>query len=357
VVSSSATTYEDKWDYATAEYATNDQWPGQRNEYELGKRGKWRPKSAYTYMSPLTPGTKNYDQGMYDMVLFNYSEPLQNNNTPWKLSNLITHYSPEGNVLQELDALGKPSSAKFGYDKMLPTLVAQNSPRSLVQFESFEKQYGTATPSLEDGVVFSSTDWPATGRNQVMSHSGQFSYRSSAAQGVLYRSSSMAIPSTAQSLLFGNRRMLVKCWVNAYDASGPKDPTDLSCRMVDISGTNSAVTVPMERVARTGHCVQYSVEMPVGSDPTQVRFEIRCTNAPGTTTAIDDVRIQPVDAQMTTYVYDAKTLRLLATFDDQHFGLYYQYNGEGKLVRKQIETERGLKTVQENLQNTPLSVP
>ena len=69
---------------------------------------------------------------------------------------------------------------------------------------------------------------------------------------------------------------------------------------------------------------------------------------------IDDVRMQALDAQMICYVYDVNTLRLLTSFDDQHFGLFYQYNAEGKLVRKLIETERGMKTVQETQYNTPL---
>jgi hypothetical protein len=68
---------------------------------------------------------------------------------------------------------------------------------------------------------------------------------------------------------------------------------------------------------------------------------------------IDDVRVQPLDAQMNAYVYDPVTLRLLTSFDDQHFGLYYQYNAEGQLVRKLIETERGIKTVQEAQYHTP----
>ncbi len=69
---------------------------------------------------------------------------------------------------------------------------------------------------------------------------------------------------------------------------------------------------------------------------------------------LDDIRIQPLDAQMTAYVYDTATLRLLTSFDDQHFGLYYQYNGEGKLVRKLFETERGMKTIQETQYHIPL---
>ena len=68
---------------------------------------------------------------------------------------------------------------------------------------------------------------------------------------------------------------------------------------------------------------------------------------------VDDVRVQPAKAQVTAYVYDRATLKLLASFDDQHFGLFYQYDSEGRLVRKLVETERGRKTVQETLYNVP----
>jgi hypothetical protein len=68
---------------------------------------------------------------------------------------------------------------------------------------------------------------------------------------------------------------------------------------------------------------------------------------------IDDVRFQPTEAEAMCYVYDKRYLRLIAQFDDQHFGRFYQYDYEGKLIRTQIETERGVKTLQENHYNTP----
>jgi hypothetical protein len=68
---------------------------------------------------------------------------------------------------------------------------------------------------------------------------------------------------------------------------------------------------------------------------------------------IDDLRLQPLQSKMTCYVYDPVTLRLLTTFDDQHFGLYYQYNSEGKLMRKIMETEKGRKTLREDQYNLP----
>lgn len=352
VVSSNVTTYADDWEYATANYTNgNTTWPGARNDFELGKRGKWRPSSHYAYMTPLTSGTKNYDQGMYDMSLFNYKDPALNIGTPWIKTDLVTRYSPEGHILEELDALGKPSAAKFGYDKMLPTLVAQNSVNSLVLFESFEKRYSPTSPnSLEDGVTFT-TLWPVIGWTPTTQHSGKYSYSSSSPVGQLFHSPALGVP--AEPTLFHNRKMLIKCWVNASNAGGATEATNLKCTMNETNVPNTQI-VDMERIARTGNWVQYSAKIPVGLNATGITFAITCTNPPGTKTAIDDVRIQPVDAQMMTYVYDAKTLRLVTTFDDQHFGQYYQYNGEGKLVRKMIETERGLKTIQENQQNVPL---
>ncbi len=47
------------------------------------------------------------------------------------------------------------------------------------------------------------------------------------------------------------------------------------------------------------------------------RITTHCRVATGTI-LIDDVRIQPTTAELTCYVYDPNTLRLLAQFDDQH---------------------------------------
>ena len=73
------------------------------------------------------------------------------------------------------------------------------------------------------------------------------------------------------------------------------------------------------------------------------------------TVLVDDVRWQPVQAEMSTHVYDNRSFKLLATFGAEHFGAFYQYNDEGTLVRTLIETERGLKTIQESQSNTPLT--
>ena len=63
---------------------------------------------------------------------------------------------------------------------------------------------------------------------------------------------------------------------------------------------------------------------------------------------VDDIRVQPVDAQMACHIFDRDNLTLLATLNDQHFASLYQYDAEGRLVRKLAETERGVVTLEES---------
>jgi hypothetical protein len=71
----------------------------------------------------------------------------------------------------------------------------------------------------------------------------------------------------------------------------------------------------------------------------------------GTDSAInvyfDDLRIQPFNADMKTYVYDPQTLRLMAELDENNYATFYNYDEEGQLVRVKKETIQGIKTIKE----------
>lgn len=62
----------------------------------------------------------------------------------------------------------------------------------------------------------------------------------------------------------------------------------------------------------------------------------------------DDVRVMPDDGSMKCFVYDPYSLRFVAELDERHFATFYEYDGEGKLVRVKKETERGIMTIQES---------
>lgn len=338
VVRCSATRFDDDWAYANAIYDPTSSYTA-LTPYESGRKGQWRASSTHTYRVEAVSGNKNFNTGWYTMVPFIHgSEP--DNVANWVPTSVVQAYSPDGTALEERSALDGTagtyvsSCTKFGYDRSLPYLTAQNAERANVLYESFERSYVSGS-RYEDGIL--SAQFPT--RVSGVAHSGANSVSTSSAAGILFAGN------ITQRTMPASAGTLIKAWFRSKKGAAFVEPTGLSVGI-------SSGPIPMTRVARSGEWVLYEATIPP-QVLTTYSIEINCTNS-STITWMDDLRIQPADARMTTYVYDPLTFRLLTSFDDQHFGLYYQYNAEGKLTRKQIETERGLKTVQETQYNTPL---
>lgn len=64
---------------------------------------------------------------------------------------------------------------------------------------------------------------------------------------------------------------------------------------------------------------------------------------------VDDLRFHPNNGMMKSYVYDLKDYRLSAILDEQNFASLFYYDDEGNLTVTKKETERGIKTVSENV--------
>jgi hypothetical protein len=62
----------------------------------------------------------------------------------------------------------------------------------------------------------------------------------------------------------------------------------------------------------------------------------------------DDLRIQPRDGGMVTYVYNKYNQRLEAELDENNYATFYYYDDEGNLFLVKRETEKGIITVQES---------
>ncbi|WP_300663071.1 hypothetical protein, partial [Fluviicola sp.] len=62
----------------------------------------------------------------------------------------------------------------------------------------------------------------------------------------------------------------------------------------------------------------------------------------------DDLRVQPRDAEMNTYVYNNENQRLEAVLDENNYATFYYYDDEGQLFLVKRETEKGIITVQES---------
>ena len=339
-VSASSVTYSDEWYFNDRQLASIDQ-PEGSNEFETGQLGKWRVKNSYAYKSELFETGQNLSNGTFTLEDFTWRYEDANNPKKWIRSSSIEQYSINGEAIQERNVLDIPSTAKFGYHGALPYLTAQNAEYEDVYFESFENTYGT---ELEEGVLISENGLNIT---TEFVHSG----KKAAEFSGFYKQPTLSLSQQIKA-----NGILLKAWVrleSESDLSGLQfkvtdaDDNDISTELVNVVARVGEWKLVTSRITDFG--VLQTSEFREDAD----LFKTGLIYTGSGKCWIDDLRIQPGDAQMTAYVYDPRNFRLLTVFDDQHFGLYYQYDGEGKLVRKQIETERGIKTVQETHYNIP----
>ena len=338
VISANATTYSDEWYFSENEFNYE---PFSGNQYEKGKRGKWRPKYSYVYKEAIVGGAKanerNYkDAGVFNFRLFDFALIDNNDITKWIRTSEITKYSPDGNPIEEKNILNIYSCAKMGYLNTLVYLMAQNAKYSQAQFESFENSYTIALQG-----VFEDRNYlnDISNKTDGASHSGRYSYLlSSSGNEFAFK------PINKENSLDGG--VSVKVWVR--DDSYSDNPVKLKMKY-----NTTSYNFSFKRIARVGEWALYEAVVPESSLSSNYYMTFSIVSNVASSIFIDDARLQPTKAQVSCYVYDVATKKLLTSFDDQHFGLFYQYNAEGKLIRKKVETVNGIKTIQETHYNTP----
>lgn len=325
---------------------------GRGNPFETGEYGKWREEKSYVYNAPIIGGSneaaseRNYkNAGVFTMRFFNWKDPNLNSPTYWINSNTVTKYSVNGDVTEEKDALGIYSSARYGYNTIVPYAIATNSPYDFMKYESFENMYtynfaGTNYYYFEENATAVPAQYIRS-LTAPIAHSGVGSYKVNDASGFSLR------PFVADSRL-DSKSISLKLWVKDPARSGY--PVDVQLIGALPAGSQSLYT---QKIAQSGEWTLYEGRSSGLLANCIYYFKIMGAQT-GVDVYIDDVRQQPMDAKASAFIYDPSNLRLLTSFDDQHFGLYYRYNGEGKLISKMIETEKGMKTVTETQYNTPL---
>lgn len=314
VIGASALTLSEDWTYDGTEYVPNVN----ANLYESGQKGNWRAHESYTYMADrksahASSTDRTYSRaGAYSTFdLFNWQG---SQTSEWLKTTTIVEYSPHGEVLEEQNALSIPSSARFYHRNMVPSIIAGNAHKQDIFFESFEESVITPTPAdAHTGVGYQSLNG-RTSSNPIEIGSINISSRMNAS-GVM-----------------------IRFWFKGHGTA----PPHILLNSTDIEPDSLA------------HCGEWKLYEAIVDSPSVGATAVKFYYDGGQNGAIDDVRIQPFDSEATCYVYDRTTLRLIAQFDDQHFALLYQYNGEGKLVRTLKETERGVKTLREMQYHIPL---
>jgi hypothetical protein len=381
IISASSNVLTNEWDIDDAlktSYGLSS-----TNPVETGEAGKWYLHKTYVYNTSITQMDENNNQSfdagvMDDFSMFNWvnTDDISAN---WLKTNTITAYAPDGNLLEEKNLLDIYATEKYGYNNTLPYLVAQNAHSESVFFESFEYQYssGRCDGSVENVICFDALRVVDTecSLSSNEAHSGINSLRlnlgGSASEISLYSYNSLPYWTVTQQML--DKGISIKIWVKSSNNNFP----DMRLRGMDYNGITESTDeygnptftasgddafdeLSFVEIAQTGEWKLYEaiVENSLWLQDDEISslalyIEIDATNSQTPTIYLDDIRMQPLDAQMNCFVYDPATYKVLTSFDDQNFGLYYQYNDEGKLLRKMKETVRGMKTIVETQYNIP----
>lgn len=349
VMSASASTFKKDW--LTNEAVVQNDYNIQSNNTALLTQldAFYRPVNSFVYeakkegqISQAKPDGDNpvYKAGILDdFTMFDWSSPPIASNQSftgdegWRWTGTITKYSPNGYPLEEINPLGIPSASRYGYENFLPVLVAQNAEYSTVHFKAYEDE-----------------NIGSNGITNAFAHSGKLSKElsSSTLQTIL---NNIQITQKIQDINRGGLQL--KFWAYS-NPNAPLNPTEFNIGLANNNATITTTPVSPTFVAQVGNWKLLELVF----TPSQLQafhltdvLELQFSYSGGIT-YIDDIRLQPRFGEMMAYVYDNLNFRLLTTFDDQHFGVFYQYDEEGMLIRKFIETERGMKLLQENQNNS-----
>lgn len=148
-------------------------------------------------------------------------------------------------------------------------------------------------------------------------------------------------------------KYMVSAWVKEVHTGD--QPVSYGNSELLISFTGSSVTfslTPSGQIIDGWQRIEAEIEIP--PDATEIHIDFVATGTlenPSVPCFFDDIRFFPYDGSMMSYVYDPRTLRLMAQLDDRNYATLYEYDEEGKLIRVKKETERGIMTIQENRNN------
>lgn len=141
-------------------------------------------------------------------------------------------------------------------------------------------------------------------------------------------------------------KMVVSAWVKMEGADCNTAPalSDVVIVSFDQGGNSSTVSLQKTGVRIEGW-QRYESVVNIPGSVTQLYLSLK--GAQGRTVFVDDVRVQPYNSNMKSYVYDPVSLRLMAELDENNYAAFYEYDDDGTLIRVKKETEKGIMTIKE----------
>lgn len=349
------------------------------NPYVSGIYGNWRPDKSIVYYGdrrqtdPLVNVNIRKDGAIRNYIPFwsftsGYLSPTTDTSN-WVWNAQTTLFSRKGFELENKDPLGRYNAGQYGYNETMPVSVTQNS-RYREQFsdgfEDYDYDNLGCTPYCKAQRFEDFTKLDVFAPTDLESHTGRFSFKipENNTKGLFAFPvlSAEAAPSLNKldSAIRGDSSLLVLNFALApsgrYWISGWVKDNDTNCLcqsytrdtiqlIAYLSNGDSSII----RIKTSGNIIEewqrFEQDFTLPSNTTKVLFKMYHSNG---ISYLDDIRIQPYNANMKSFVYDPVNLRLMAELDENNYATFYEYDDEGTLVRVKKETKRGIMTIKES---------
>jgi hypothetical protein len=344
------------------------------NPYYKGILGNWRARSQVVYQvnrenlagNPGQFGSTNIRKsGAYSIFnpFWSYNtnsviwQSNSSNDPKWIQANQVSYFNSKGIEIENKDALGRYSCALFGYLQSLPIAVASNSQYREIAYDGFEDYNFSLDCSASDTCNpghfnFKNKIGVTAALSTQYVHSGKFSLLLNGNLTVNKTVLQEDIPAlynfdpSGRYILGSNelskgfsplraKKYILSFWLKDNNIRNPS-----TSFQAIVNGTSLISNLSKWPIIEGWK----RVEVPFILSASAHSFSLQLI---GNGAYIDDIRINPYDAQMKTFAYDASSQRLMAELDENNFATFYEYDDEGILIRVKKETDRGVMTVKE----------
>jgi len=382
------------------------------NPFRIGIKGVWKPYGDYAYhdkrnqfaertqtenLGSYNPNTTNV---RYDGLIKNYREfwyltengwasrTETDTSNPWTWTETLEQTDELGNHVQSKNALNIYSAALYGFnDRRLVIATAANAKHQEIIAESFEdispnpafnllclggpNNYPTGGPNaaFEKNFCGPVRNWPVaqlflnTGSSisTTVSHTGWKSLKLAKGNNPVKVLDNPTGGGNNNSDYFLEYRLKENDFIEIFKpvANKPyiltlwvKENTrnQFELKITDGVNTYSPSFETTSIIINGWKKLSYRF-IPTSSeiDFLFVNNGVVSSNDPELQYCfLDDIRVQPAESAMQAFVYDWRNYRIMSTLDDNNFAVFFEYDEEGALVRKKVETERGIMTIDEN---------
>ena len=363
------------------------------NPYIVGLRGNWRGFRGFLNYNDRNVTASNAPSNIRRDGYIPAFAPYWKYNTDtkfwastgsskWVRSDSIRQYDGRGNEIESSDANNIVSSASFGFNNTQVVAVTANSLNQEMTYDSFEdyafkNDCNTPTTTAKGKNIAFFRNRVGSTLDPSVSHTGNYSMAlngnaqlklSGALDNSCYQpnTAAPARPAAAAAAflakdykniyngcadclpefgLLRDKRYVMSVWV-ASTTSLKTNERPLSMK-VSISSELGTIPVNLRPQGPVIDGWQKLEGEFMTASSGRAMFFTFSNLSPELKGYIDDVRILPFNAKMKAYAYDARSRRLMAELDENHYATFYEYDDEGQLVRIKRETETGVQTVKE----------